>query len=166
MSRWFPWFLIATFLVLYGSVYRVLSKMTLPIAVLSPEGIKVQVIRFSRSTLLGPIRWREIAGVLVHKIWLAPRVTIVPRNLNALVLRLGKSQTKYVPSWSDRSFTPRALAILLGPTSILESHLPVSAEEFVADVEAYRNAYAAQEYEQAAQVGDSTVWPPPIGEDV
>jgi hypothetical protein len=138
------WCLLAEIPILYLLVSRMLTRQTKPIVSLSSSGITVD----TPGSRVGFLRWEEIKDVYIYNFGYFFRglgwrfVGITLNDAPAVCARIGLKR-----SWSLRLnglVAPlyKPLRIRIAPVSIPQEYLLMSAEDLLAQIQAYRATYS------------------------
>ena len=137
LTNMLRWVLLAEIPVLYFLVSRKLTRQTKPIVSFSSQGITVNTL----CTRVGFLRWDEIKDVTTYN--LGFRFVGITLNDPATVYRrLGLKD-----SWLLRLnglVVPlyKLVRIRVAPINIPQEYLPLSADELLAQINAYRATYS------------------------
>lgn len=131
------WILLAEIPVLYLLVSRKLKQQSKPIVTLSSQGMTIHTI----CTQMGFLRWDEIKDVYTYSLGYR-FVGITLNDPKTVWARVGLKR-----SWlmqTNRFVAPlyRPFGIRVAPINIPQEYLPMSADELLAQINAYRAMYS------------------------
>ena len=153
-----PWFLVAECTFLYFMSVRSYKNQSKPIVTLSSEGIGVD----TQGSHLVLIYWDEIEEVRNYNL-IYRYVGIVPKNLNALIQRLGMRRAWLLRFNAACIALYKPFGLFVAPINIPQVHLSISADELLSHIQHYQRVYSQSSIRhQPGQVFVTEgVWPPP-----
>lgn len=131
------WSLLAEIPILYFLVSRKLTRQTKPILSLSSQGITVNTL----CSRVGFLRWEEIKDV--HTYSLGYRfVGITLNDPKTVYRRIGLKRSWMLQMNSLVAPLYKPFRIRVAPINIPQEYLPMSADELLAQIQAYRATYS------------------------
>jgi len=131
------WFILAEIPVLYFIMSRSLKKQSKPIVSLSSQGITINTL----CTRVGFLRWDEIKDVRAYNL-LYRFVGITLHDPGAVYNRIGLKRSYLMRANELVIPLYKLLRIPVAPINIPQEYLPMSADELMLQIEAYRNFYS------------------------
>ena len=131
------WALLAELPFLYLIMSRKLSKQTKPIVSLSSQGITVNTV----CSQVGFLRWDEIKDVYTYNMGYR-FVGITLSDPKTVYTRIGLKRNWLLRSNALVAPLYKPFRIRVAPINIPQEYLPMSADELLAQIQAYRETYS------------------------